>query len=159
MKFNLPSFFKKKKSKSLKGIDTARWCLWAGVGVGVLVGFLYWLGFFSTLEARSLDLWMRLRGPQPVNQAIKIIGIDDISLNAFGRWPWPRSYHANMLAVRRLRVHRVRAPVGDAERPEHRELAAPGPENREKLRPSHDFVNTRFGLFLATTLQLLKIFQ
>ena len=40
---------------------------------------------------------MSLRGPEKIHPAIKIIGVDDVSLSAFGRWPWPRSYHANLL--------------------------------------------------------------
>ena len=40
---------------------------------------------------------MKLRGPLAVDPAIQIIGIDDTSLAAFGRWPWARSYLGHFL--------------------------------------------------------------
>jgi len=97
LKLKLPSFFQKKKIKALKGFDAKSWSLGAGLIVALLVLVLYFFGMFRGLESRSLDLWMRLRGPLPVHSDIKIIGVDDTSLSAFGRWPWPRSYHAALL--------------------------------------------------------------
>ena len=50
----------------------------------------------------QLSLWSR-----PAAQDIVIIAIDDQSLNDLGRWPWPRSVHAQLL--RQLQTEAPRA--------------------------------------------------
>ena len=36
-------------------------------------------------------------GPRPVDPKIVIVAVDDASLAALGRWPWPRTTHARLL--------------------------------------------------------------
>ena len=50
----------------------------------------------------GLSLWRR-----PVPEGIVIVAIDDASVAAIGRWPWPRAVHATLLA--RLAEARPRA--------------------------------------------------
>ncbi len=62
--------------------------LWWGAG---------WLGWLQPLELKTLDWRFRHRGPQPAHPAIRLIAIDDASLARIGRWPWPRSHHADFI--------------------------------------------------------------
>lgn len=50
----------------------------------------------------GLSLWRR-----PVPEGIVIVAIDDASVAAIGRWPWPRAVHSTLLA--RLAAARPRA--------------------------------------------------
>lgn len=67
------------------------------------IGFYYFGGerhiFLQSLELKALDLRFKLRGPRPANDNIVIVAIDDYSLSKMGRWPWPRSYHAELLDI------------------------------------------------------------
>ena len=49
------------------------------------------LSLFQQLELKSYDLKVRLRGERPISNQIKIIAIDEKSLEKEGRWPWSRS--------------------------------------------------------------------
>ncbi len=53
------------------------------------------------LEPAEYDIYDRLLthcGPQRrLDDRLRIIGIDDASLQAFGRWPWPRSRHGELV--------------------------------------------------------------
>lgn len=52
-----------------------------------------------------------LRHPAP--RDIVVVAVDDKSLAAFGRWPWPRRYHAEMInELRRLHARRIFFDVG-----------------------------------------------
>jgi len=111
LKIKFLSFLKKKSSSNLKGINAPTLSLGAGAVVSIIVAILYLLGVFGGLESRTLDFWMRLRGPLKTTPAVQIIGVDDISLGAFGRWPWPRSYHATLLDI--LAEHKPKTVVFD----------------------------------------------
>nr|WP_255460748.1 CHASE2 domain-containing protein [Novosphingobium sp. ERN07] len=50
----------------------------------------------SMVDNRIYDLALRLAAPQ-VDDRILIVEIDEPSLKALGRWPWPRSEHAKLL--------------------------------------------------------------
>ncbi len=53
---------------------------------------------FGRLEYAARDTLMRLRGAQQPSPDIVIIAIDDFSFNWTGfRWPWPRSYFAEIV--------------------------------------------------------------
>ncbi len=53
---------------------------------------------FGRLEYSARDALMRLRGVQKPSDDIVIIAIDDFSNNWTGfRWPWPRSYYAEIV--------------------------------------------------------------
>ncbi len=61
-------------------------------GVTLLVSILLlWRPTFTEfMELKVYDLKFRVRGPQPASQEVVILGIDDDSLKAVGRWPWSR---------------------------------------------------------------------
>ena len=71
----------------------------AGVIVVVLALFLVAPDFLNTVEARLYDLHFKLRGVQPVSDAVIIAAIDERSLAALGRWPWPRSRLGELIRV------------------------------------------------------------
>lgn len=73
--------------------------LWIGVGAAVLVFLLFLIPFINRFELLTLDYRFQNRPDHPVNPAIVLIGIDDVSLNKIGRWPWPRSYHGQMIEI------------------------------------------------------------
>jgi len=64
----------------------------------VLFGLLSINGIVSSLSNKALDTLFLLRGPVQPSQEIIIIGVDDESLAALGPWPFPRKYHAELLA-------------------------------------------------------------
>lgn len=47
-------------------------------------------GILERLERANLDLYFRLRGPIQPDARIRLITIDDLSLQKVGGWPWPR---------------------------------------------------------------------
>jgi adenylate cyclase len=54
---------------------------------------------FGRLSWLTYDAAMQWRQPaERVDQRIVIVDIDDASLNAYGRWPWPRSRLAALIA-------------------------------------------------------------
>ncbi len=72
-----------------------------GMIIGLACAFVivipYFLGFFEPAEYQGLDLLFRARGQRQVSQDIVVVEIDDRAINDFGRWPWPRGYHAEFL--------------------------------------------------------------
>ncbi|HKI61515.1 MAG TPA: CHASE2 domain-containing protein, partial [Mariprofundaceae bacterium] len=46
--------------------------------------------FFEQIELKTLDQRFKVRGVVPPDQRIVIVAVDDDSLAALGRWPWPR---------------------------------------------------------------------
>ncbi len=56
-------------------------------------------GLFSDWENKTLDYRFRLRGSIPVDPRIVMIDIDDQSIGKIGRWPWDRTYHAQMIDI------------------------------------------------------------
>ena len=71
--------------------------LFIGLICCAVIGAAYSLGVFELAEYQGLDRLFKMRGPRPVSPDIVIIEIDDASLKAFGRWPWDRGYHAELL--------------------------------------------------------------
>lgn len=73
------------------------------LGMAVLaVLLMYSLGFFQSrfiqqLEAISYDYRLRLTAPGTVDRNIVIVNIDEKSLAAEGRWPWPRNKLAQLV--------------------------------------------------------------
>ena len=68
--------------------------------VGVLTSLLtIWLSFGHALQRPNgtvYDGLMRLRGGEP-SERITVVAIDNRSLEAIGRWPWPRHVHAELI--------------------------------------------------------------
>lgn len=74
-----------------------RGVLLAGLAViGLLLG---WTRALSHVDDRIYDAFLGTR-PHVASDDIAIVAVDARSLEALGRWPWPRTVHANL--VRRL---------------------------------------------------------
>jgi adenylate cyclase len=70
----------------------------ASVIVVVVALFLSAPEFLQAVEARLYDLHFKLRGTQQQTaDGIVIAAIDEKSLAALGRWPWPRSLMADLI--------------------------------------------------------------
>ena len=70
-----------------------------GIICALVLGIPYLLGWLGLLEFQGLDLLFKARGPRPVSPDIIVVEIDDRAINDFGRWPWPRGYHAECLDI------------------------------------------------------------
>ncbi len=70
-----------------------------GVILTVLILALYLTNFkfLELIELKALDLRFVQRGTIEPDSPVIIIGIDDKSVKRIGRWPWPRSYLANLV--------------------------------------------------------------
>lgn len=55
------------------------------------------LPFLNALELKSIDLRFKTRGGQRPSNQIVIAGIEAKGIEAFGRWPWPRSVFAQLI--------------------------------------------------------------
>ena len=76
-----------------------------GVSLGITFTLaVIFLAFTSTkpyqiLELKALDLRFVLKGNKASSLPIVHIDIDDKSLEALGRWPWPRAYQAKLVTL------------------------------------------------------------
>jgi len=57
----------------------------------------YKLNFFENFELKTYDLRYKLRGQIKKDFDVVIVGIDEKSLNAIGKWPWKRDVHASLI--------------------------------------------------------------
>ncbi len=126
-------------------------CLLLAIVCVAATSLLMRLGFFQTLELRTLDYRFRYLGaaarrPRP---DIVLIEIDDFSIKslepAFGRWPWPRDAHAALVdflsrAPARLIVFDVGFWEPDVTRPE---------ADEELARATRDAGNVIHAAFLG----------
>ena len=55
------------------------------------------LTFFQQLELKSYDLKVRARGDRPISNQVKIVAVDEKSLEKEGRWPWSRRKLAQLV--------------------------------------------------------------
>ena len=69
----------------------------AGVVILALVVFVWAPDFPGTVETKLYDLQFKLRGVRPPGDQVVIAAIDEASLAALGRWPWPRSVMARLI--------------------------------------------------------------
>ncbi len=69
----------------------------AGLGIFLSLGYLFLPQNFYALDDRLRDFLFILRGELPHNNHVIIVNIDEKSLNACGRWPWPRHKVAALL--------------------------------------------------------------
>lgn len=67
-----------------------------GIIVALALLFLYQAGLLKRLEFAGLDFSFRLKKHTPANPHIVIVEISDSDIEAVGRWPWKRSWHAAM---------------------------------------------------------------
>lgn len=71
---------------------------WAGVGLAVSA-LVLWLALGGALQRADnavYDALARLKGGTP-DDSIVIVAIDNRSLEAIGRWPWPRRVHGQII--------------------------------------------------------------
>ncbi|MBT5632391.1 MAG: CHASE2 domain-containing protein [Nitrospina sp.] len=54
------------------------------------------LPFFHLLELKSYDFKVLSRGERPITGQVAIVAVDEKSLNEKGRWPWPRTFMADL---------------------------------------------------------------
>jgi CHASE2 domain-containing sensor protein len=70
------------------------------IGLGITIGFVFLalarFAPFERLEMLLYDLRYQLRGKAQAPPEIVIVGIDDRSLHAIGRWPWDRDKLADL---------------------------------------------------------------
>ena len=71
----------------------------AAVVVLTLAVFLWAPEFLKTAEIRLYDLHFKLRGVEQPGDGVVIAAIDEKSLTALGRWPWPRSLMGELIRV------------------------------------------------------------
>ncbi|HTK59972.1 MAG TPA: serine/threonine-protein kinase, partial [Candidatus Baltobacteraceae bacterium] len=73
------------------------------VGIGlILTGFFaysYLKGGTSvdTVSQKTYDLFAHLAGPAPTTDSVRIVGIDQASVESLGRWPWPRGLTGQLI--------------------------------------------------------------
>lgn len=65
--------------------------------VFLLCAYLLFPASSSSLETMAYDTGVRMRDNQP-SVEVAVIAIDDASIDNLGRWPWPRTLHAEMIA-------------------------------------------------------------
>jgi len=83
-----------------------RWFRLPLVGVMTLLAVVLAIvrpSFIEQIEFKTLDERFLLRGPRPPEVPVVIVAVDDASLDAIGRWPWPRDKIGDI--VKRLLVH------------------------------------------------------
>ncbi|MBF0501222.1 MAG: CHASE2 domain-containing protein [Candidatus Riflebacteria bacterium] len=65
----------------------------------VLFAVASMLGLFDGLEVKTLDFRFRQRPPSPPDDRVIILAISDDCLAELGNWPWPRTFHAQVLDI------------------------------------------------------------
>jgi serine/threonine-protein kinase len=70
-----------------------------GLGITIIIIALYIFdpSFLRGIELKTYDLRASTRKHTSPGEEIAIVVIDDESISRIGRWPWPRSYHAEMI--------------------------------------------------------------
>ena len=80
------------KSKSLKI------SILLSIGIGIVAFVLFLIGFGSWIELKTVDYRFRIRGElTPTLERIGIVFMGDESIEALGKWPWRRLYHAAII--------------------------------------------------------------
>src|SRR5580693_2555324 len=64
--------------------------------VFVVLAYLVFGNAFQGLERSTYDVGVRERSRTPSDR-IAVIAIDDQSIQNLGRWPWPRTLHAQLV--------------------------------------------------------------
>ena len=69
--------------------------------IGLVFAALTWSGALDSVKDLTVDYRLRLRKPQPVSDEVRLVGIGDRDVEAFGRWPIQRGIHGKMLEILR----------------------------------------------------------
>lgn len=75
------------------------WRLLPGVAAAAVIAALYQSSLLVPLERLSYRSLFQSRGPQAWDERLVLIAIDDPSLEALGRFPWPRQRYTDLLRV------------------------------------------------------------
>ena len=74
---------------------------WTEIALGAVVSLLlllvFWMQWAEGVEGKLYDVRARLRARPKTAENVMLVGIDDDSIRQIGRWPWPRSYMADMV--------------------------------------------------------------
>lgn len=73
--------------------------LFVGLGLLAILSVLAATRWLDPFENLFLDLRYRMRGQRPFPAGITLIGVEEASIDKFGRWPWPRDRYAELLYV------------------------------------------------------------
>ena len=70
----------------------------APLALALVMGLCAGTPFFERLENITMDLRFRARASEdpPADPRLLLVEIDKTSLDAFGRWPWPREVHGDL---------------------------------------------------------------
>ena len=73
--------------------------VWVGIAGAVLTILLSSLfeDLFRGWEWETHDMRFKWRGPAPTDPGLIMIDADDSSAGVYGRWPWKRSVHAELI--------------------------------------------------------------
>ncbi|HZJ84201.1 MAG TPA: adenylate/guanylate cyclase domain-containing protein [Syntrophomonadaceae bacterium] len=74
-----------------------KWSLITHISIFLLFALFIFVHFFETLDYRLQDTLYQK--PATIDADIVIIGIDDDSLEALGRWPFHRDYHGELIRL------------------------------------------------------------
>jgi CHASE2 domain-containing sensor protein len=64
-----------------------------------LLAVLEWVGVFSDVDLKLLDVKFRLRGERMASDAVVLVEVDDATIGAYDQWPLPRETYGLLLAV------------------------------------------------------------
>lgn len=67
------------------------------IAFGLIFILNFFVGVFETLEYKSYDYRLKLRGNNIPIDNILIAAIDEDSLEHYGRWPWDRKVHVKLI--------------------------------------------------------------
>lgn len=73
------------------------WRLLPGGIAALLVGILLQFGGWQPLEQMAYTLLFQVRGSRPWSEQVVVIGIDEASLAAVGKFPWSRQHYISLL--------------------------------------------------------------
>ena len=131
--------------------DIARRLLTAGA-IGVLVLALWGLGVFAGAGRMAVDLGFRLRTPPPEPSQVVVVGMDNASLQALGKLPWPRTHYAR--AVQRLSEAGARSIAFDMW---FADAAASPAEDQALADAAQQAGNVFFALHMARSESTVKV--
>ena len=95
-----PVLFAKKQDGVLADMKKGFWASdwFAGTTITIIILLAaYYSEFFTRLELVAYDLGIRYASTAQPDKNIRIIAIDERSIEQLGPWPWPRSYQARLL--------------------------------------------------------------
>ncbi len=68
--------------------------IWVGAAIGAICAIAFFVGVLETWSLRASDQFFL---PRTADPRIAVVTIDDVSIGRIGRWPWPRSVHAQLI--------------------------------------------------------------